>query len=117
MSGSDDRPVASPSADSVPSSGYTPGPWKVFDYPRSGTYIKGFGTGLNLPVVCVIKGTNADIPLIAAAPDLLEAAVSMKAWVQHWQDDAKCNLSPTDGTMAAALRELNAVIAKATGAA
>ena len=94
---------------------FTPGPWNVFNYPRSGTYIKGFGTGLNLPVVCVVKGTGADARLIAAALDLLEAAKSMKAWVQHWQDDAKCNLRPTDATMAAALRELDAAIAKATG--
>lgn len=95
---------------------HTPGPWKVFHYPRSGTYIKGFGKGLNLPVVCVVKGADADARLIAVAPDLLEAAVSMKAWVQHWQDDAKCNLRPTDESMAAALREINAVIAKASGA-
>ena len=101
-------------------SSFTPGPWEVHssNSERWSCYVFPKGNG-NFPydTICHIEeafGPNYSHPgshmanarLIAAAPELLEAAIELK--------DA-CNRPAAARTRAEAWRKLDAAIAKATG--
>jgi hypothetical protein len=87
---------------------HTPGPWKATKDPHGGPsdYCIGMATDearIDRVAVC----GACDAHLIAAAPDLLHAAI--------WLKDV-CNRPSAARTRAEAWRDLDKAIAKATGA-
>jgi hypothetical protein len=100
---------------------YTPGPWKVVDghYPS----FKGV-TGPSFTISVVMWATdlteadyqkrNADLHLIAAAPDLLEAAELALQSAESWIYDQLDGTSSLESALAK-LDPVRAAIAKATG--
>ncbi len=111
-------------------SGFTPGPWQMsgcrykWRHPDHDQVLDSHAVGPDSDPVCLVFYTSkyhaeqlANARLIAAAPDLLDLAKDMAAFVKHWQDDGLCNLKPTPESLATAAERLRAAIAKATGAA
>ena len=90
-------------------SGYTPGPWTAVEYLAGDCWHIRYGNHGNWLAEVVIDGVDAtaDARLIAAAPELLEAAMAMiKAHDEEWPTGEH------DARMA-----LRAAIRKATEAA
>lgn len=97
---------------------HTPGPWKLeewgSDYGPTGDFsVYPCSAKNKYPIASVQEPfhrgkTKANAMLIAAAPDLLEAAIALKD---------VCNRPSCARTRAEAWRNLDEAIAKATGAA
>lgn len=96
---------------------HTPGPWVIeewdSDYGPTGDFsiFQSDEEEVRMPIASVQaafngKNTQANARLIAAAPDLLEAAMSLKD---------VCNRPSAARTRAEAWRALDKAIAKATG--
>ncbi len=96
---------------------HTPGPWELeeweFDYGPTGDFsiYQSRSKTPRMPIACVQlpfngKRTEANARLIAAAPELLEAAIELKD---------VCNRPSAARTRAEAWRKLDAAITKATG--
>lgn len=99
-------------------SAYSPGPWKLQEWTArdSDGAVEGGGMQVvdangHMISACTVEGSSeqeeADARLIAAAPDLLAAAMEVAEWVTQ-----RPKTHPYD-----AFKALEAAIAKATGAA
>lgn len=106
---------------------HTPGPWVVVVNSR------GAAVAIDAPSVANIPGkTNpvrhngigsphsakghANARLIAAAPDLLEAAAELEGWISRVLVHTYTNRKPMPENLEVALEKIRAAIAKATGA-
>jgi hypothetical protein len=90
---------------------HTPGPWPAPEHDSSDTSANEW---YDIPGVCRMVYTEADANLIAAAPDLLEAATSARAMfraIAARSSDIGFHASVFAGTLTA----LQAAIAKAEG--
>ena len=105
---------------------HTPGPWELeewnSDYGATGDFsiYQSMQKGCRMPIASVQqpfngKRTKANARLIAAAPDLLEAAKLVLAWYESEDDHSKADFYERMEMCRASEMAIRAAIAKATG--